>query len=130
MLIADDEDAAGTQKFYATWMDVSMQYQGGHVSSIAEPHLFVHFIHGRNNAEKMGATHKDWITAQFEGIAEYSSTPELSQFYGDNAELRYTKYMGTKTKEYDSKEEKEYFEEKKVAVKTIKRKKSSDKKGV
>ena len=127
--IDGDKDKDGTRDFYTAWKNVSIQYLGKS-TPIVEPHLFVHFIHGREAADKVKAKYEDWISAQFERWAALGSTPELSQFYGDNAALAYTKYIGLKNKEYDTTEEKTYFEEAKVKTKTIKRRKSQSKKGV
>ena len=122
-VIDDDPTTEKTIEFYAAWRLVSIKYMG-RATTITEPHMYVHFIYGKDAAGDND--YVDWVSAQFERWAALNSVPELSQFYGDNAELAYTKYMGLKKKKYDSKEEQEYFEEAKVTVKKVKRKKSGD----
>lgn len=122
--IDNDEDKAGTSAFYAAWKNVSIKYIGM-ASSVTEPYLFVHFIHGRKAADATKADYVDWISAQFEGLASMNATPSLQQLSGDNATLRYTKYIGVKSKEYKSNEEKTYFEKSRVVPKKIKRKRGS-----
>lgn len=121
--IQEDEDSDGTKEFYAQWRMVSIKYIGG-ATDITEPGLYAHFIYGREAADQAEADYYDWIAAQFERWSSINgSTPELSQLYGDNAKLAYTKYMGLQNKEYDTKEEKSYFEGKaKVRLKTPQRK--------
>ena len=124
MLTLDkDDNSRGTVAFYAAWKDVSIKYLGK-ATSITEPHLFVHFVHGRKAADKEGAKYHDWVAAQFERWP--NSMPELGSLYGDNASLGYTKYIGLKDKEYETKDEKQYFEDRKIKVKAAKRKKSSN----
>lgn len=126
--IDSDGDSTGTTAFYSVWKQMSLQYLG-EMTQITEPHLFVHFIHGREAADKEKAKYEDWIAAQFERWP--NSMPELTQFYGDNAALAYTKYIGLKNKAHDTKEEKEYFDNtKKVQVKTSKRREVQGKKKV
>jgi len=127
--ITKDKDKSGTLAFYAAWKDVSIKYLG-YVSAVEDPHLYVHFIRGRIAADQKDAGYVDWISAQYEGLAEYNTTPELNQFYTDNAALRYNKYMGLKAKEYDTKDEQKYFEEGKVKVKAPQRRQGKDKKKV
>ena len=74
------------------------------------------------------AKYEDWIAAQFERWP--NSMPELTQFYGDNAALAYTKHVGLTSNKYDSKEEKQYFEKSTVRVKDSKRRQVAGKKKV
>jgi hypothetical protein len=99
LTLENDEDREGTTTFYATWKQVSVDYLGGS-TSIESPELYVHFVFGRQDADEMGADYYDWIAAQFEGIKEYGSVPELAQLHGDNAKLRYTKFTGKKHQKY------------------------------
>ena len=123
--ITEDGDQKNTTAFYVAWKKVSTKYLGK-ATAITEPHLFVHFIYGRRAAEVVEAKYEDWIAAQFERWP--NSMPELHQFYGDNATLAYNKFMGLNDKQYDSKEEKTYFEgEAKVKAKTVKRRQSKGK---
>ena len=122
--ISTDENEQGTRAFYVAWKQACIKYMGQD-TAIEEPHLFVHFIHGRMAADKEKAKYSDWVSAQFERWD--GSMPELSQFYGDNASLAYTKFVGLTSKKYKSDEEKEYFEKGEVRVKTVKRRKGKGK---
>ncbi|KKM25910.1 hypothetical protein LCGC14_1590220, partial [marine sediment metagenome] len=127
LTIDDDEDKVGTVAFYTAWKDVSIQYLG-RSTSIEEARLYVHFIYGRRAADKEKAEYKDWIASIYEKWP--NSAPELSQLYGDNAALAYNKFIGVKSRKYDTKSEQEYFEKGSVKVKKIVRKRSTNKKGV
>lgn len=129
LTIDEDPDPDSTTKFVAAWKVISIKYLGS-AASVTEPHLYVNFIHGREAADKHKADYLDWISAQFERFAFMNSSPELTQLFGDNAELAYTKYTGSKNKEYGSDEEKKYFEQSKVTTKKIVRKDSKKETGV
>lgn len=117
--ISEDKDPSLTKQFYATWKAVCQQYIG-RSDSITEPYLYIHFIHGRLAAEQAEANYADWIAAQFEKWASLGSTPELSQFYGDNASLAYTKYVQKHGKQNETREEKQLQKAKVIPTKTVK----------
>jgi len=118
--IEGDKYPDDTLNYYIAWKEVVQEYTGSSLS-IEEPHLYVHFIYGRVAADKEEANYRDWIAAQFEQWG--GNMPELSQFYGDRAKMAYTKYMGAQKKEYNSEDEKDYFEKGKVKAKTPQRRK-------
>ena len=121
--ISNDDNEQGTAEIYTAWRHITMKYLGGVVPSVTEPHLYIHFIFAREEADKHKARYEDWIAAQYEKWAGINSTPELSQLYGEPAVLAYNKYMGLANKQYDTKEEKQYFEERKIKPKSPQRRK-------
>lgn len=53
---------------------------------------FVNFIYAYEEIEAAKATIKDWIVAQFAGLAFMDILPEINQLHGDGAAQRYVKY--------------------------------------
>lgn len=90
-VLDDDKDPEGSKAFWQCWLN-AMEVYAGTTLDILIPEKFVHMIYGREEADRMEADYEDWVTAQFEGLAFVEAIPELSQFYGDNACLRYEKY--------------------------------------
>lgn len=119
--IHGDVSRESTTEFYTYWKAVSQKYTG-RAESITEPHLYVHFVHGREAADEAKAPYAEWIVAQFERWAGMGSTPELSQFYGDNAKIAYMKYSQKRGRQDESEQEKQVRSKKEIPIKGTKSK--------
>lgn len=59
----------------------------------SDPERYAYFIDLYNFLQENGWSYKDYITAQFEGLAWCNSIPELSTLTSDKAVARYNKYL-------------------------------------
>jgi len=91
-IIEDDDNQDATLEFWQIWMAKMQEYTTTQMD-ILKPETFVHMIYGRQEADEAGADYDTWITAQFEELSFLTAVPELSQFHGDNAVLRYKKHI-------------------------------------
>lgn len=94
--IQNDPDRPATRKFYETWSAVMLQKTNVTLTVENDPEKFVNFVYGRSDADAAGADYRDWITAQFDGLAFLNHVPELSQLHGENALNRYEKNVANK----------------------------------
>lgn len=73
-----------------------------------DPEKYGYFIDLYNFLQENGWDYRDYITAQFEGLAWCNSIPELSTLTSDKAVARYNKYLYKyNTSEYPSQDEEE-----------------------
>lgn len=120
-VLKEDQKPVDTFAMYKTWLKVLEVYFHVQLDVYNEADKYVHFVYAREDADLIKANYTDWITAQFEKWSYLNSIPEFSQLHGDNAKLIYQKYMATSNKMYETKEEKQYFDnvkgEKKIILK-------------
>ncbi len=90
VLIADDPDTEGTDRFQRIWRKAMERHS--RMAMKLDPLDRVHFIYARIEAEQEGAKFSVWIEAQFERLAFLSAVPNLNQFYGDGALKRYREH--------------------------------------
>lgn len=88
-----DEDREGTDAFYKHWKNAMVKHVG-FFDELKEPSKYVSMIYGRQEADEQDAYYTDWIDAQFEGLAFLDAVPQISQFFGENAKLRYSNFKG------------------------------------
>lgn len=115
-LIRDDENEAGTSTLYAHWQKALLEYAGleRHIGNTSMD--YVHFVYARQEADLYKADYRDWVYAQFEGLAFMNVVPELSQLYSGQASSRYESYrankkIGGKTKKKDDEEDNDFDDE-------------------
>lgn len=96
-VLEEDNYPEGTIKFWEAWKVAMSEHAGGSYD-IVIPEKMIHMIYGRQEADEAKARYTDWIEAQFDQLAFMEHIPELSQFYGQNAKLRYDKYQLNKNK--------------------------------
>ena len=98
LIVMNDPSKESTSLFLQVWMELMLEYTGVDINVKDNPMKFVHIVNGREDADAYEANYEDWIRSQFEGLAFLDVVPELSQMYGDNAGLRYEKYMVKKNR--------------------------------
>lgn len=92
-----DTNEEGTSSLYEYWKVALLKYAGleRHISSSSLE--YVHFLYARQEADTAKAKYKDWIDAQFEGLAFMGVVPELSQLYSGQSTQRYEAYKASKS---------------------------------
>jgi len=91
LLLKQDDNPKGTKEVYNIWKVLMLEYAGGEYLLSSDDEL-VNMVLARQEADELGADYKDWMTAQFEGLAWLKTVPELVGFFGINAKSRYRKY--------------------------------------
>lgn len=91
--IDSDTDKEGTQAFHYHWQAAMQKYAGLSDDLITNIESYVCMLYGRLDADDNDAAYTDWIAAQFEGLAFLDAIPNPSQFFGDNARVRYEEYV-------------------------------------
>lgn len=117
-LIRGDKDPDGTDDMVVAWVQAVKIYFKTSIELEDDAQRF-HFIHAREDADKVKADYYDWISAQFEKYSYLNSIPSFTQFYGEQAKLNYQIFMAKVKKEHVSTEEKDYFNKVKTNEKTI-----------
>ena len=115
-IIDKDNDKQASKTFYRTWKAVLGRYASMAIDIESEED-YSHIVLARMEADEYKADYKQWITAQFEGLAFLDAIPSMNQLYGENAFKRYQKYTTTRkveevkseTIKFTSPEQEEYF---------------------
>jgi len=95
-LLAQDDNKAATKRFVDLWK-AAMKHFGADVGLVTlGPDKRASFMFARQEADLLKSDYRDWIQAQFEGLAFLNSLPEISQLHGEQAAFRYKKFMGDK----------------------------------
>lgn len=105
-VVVSDTDQEGTLEFYSEWQSAMLEYTGleSQIYIDKDYKKYVHIIYGKQAADSIEAPYRDWIVAQFEGLAFLNAIPELSQFHGENSLKRYEKYLRNKIAEANNEE--------------------------
>lgn len=91
-VIKEDDDAEKSANFYETWQETA-ESKGTPRVAIKDPDLYVNFILARKQADSMEASYRAWIEAQYSGLAWTKQMPLITQLHGQEASLRYQKYV-------------------------------------
>lgn len=107
--VLTDEYKENTQLFYMKWQEKMLEYIGPEeLTNLDKDYVkFVHMVYGRLAADNSDADYGEWIAAQFDGLAFVNAIPEINQFYGENAKLRYERFL---TRSIDAKPEEDSSE--------------------
>lgn len=92
-IIEADTNKEGTKEVYTIWQALMNEHTGQVLKLENSPDKYSHFVHTREQSDKNGAEYSDWVKAQFSGLSWTNSVPELIQFHGEEALVRYSKYM-------------------------------------
>jgi len=129
MLVFDDLDPEGTKRMAKAWHHSLKAFHG--LTMDMNDDQYASMVLARRLADRASADYQDWMDAQFDKWTFLNSMPEFSQLYGDNATLAYTRYMAGKKEEFKNEDERKHFktvkDEKDVPIKTVKRKRGSNK---
>lgn len=90
VLVEKDPDKEATDDFQAVWEQEMQAHSKVSVDITVLDRA--HFIYARVEAEKANASYRDWIAAQFKGLAFLNTVPNLTQFHTPDAAKRYTEY--------------------------------------
>lgn len=94
IVVVSDEHKQGTMEIYEHWK--AGLYEYAELIETIDIHSdwskYAHFVFARVQADELKANYQDWIYAQYEGLAFLDVIPELTQFFGENAENRWRKY--------------------------------------
>lgn len=96
-LVTNDDNPLATEAIALIYNEF-LQKEAGLTLPFAKENYseWVNFYYTRLDCKTYNASPKDWIKAQFDGLAFMSAVPELSQLYGDNAYKRYISYLSNK----------------------------------
>jgi hypothetical protein len=111
LAIKSDVSPEHTQTVYEVWKECLQKYAGLERTLDRKHPQWIHIYHTKEQALLHGANLRDWVEAQFEGLAFMNVVPELSQLYTDRAEARYYSYMANKKKKHTAKPTQETGEE-------------------
>lgn len=100
-----DPNTEATYEYSLLYKSIFFTYSNGmdiYQDIEKDPSKYAHMLFGRLQADANKADYEDWITAQFEGLTYLNSLPELTQFYGEQATLRYERYLKENTAQSNS----------------------------
>ena len=93
LAIANDRYPSGTKEIFACYRNTMAAEAGVDISSVSKDDRWLHVIYAREEADDAKAVYADWVQAQFDELSFLDTVPELTQLYGENARIRYERYM-------------------------------------
>lgn len=94
-MVNNDPEPRETAKVYESWQLLMKNY-ANYAYPIEKPEEYVKMIYVRMEAQAVGATYRNWLTAQFEFFTLLNTVPSLNQLVSETARQRYYEYMAKK----------------------------------